>query len=68
MLSKFISEHFDDVSFIPHIFRSTSLFFGDIVGFTNLTAMSTARETIEFLNDLYLTFDTAIERYDVYKV
>ena len=50
------------------IIRSTSLFFGDIVGFTNLTAMSTARETIEFLNDLYLTFDTAIERYDVYKV
>ena len=48
--------------------RSTSLFFGDIVGFTNLTAMSTAKETIEFLNDLYLTFDTAIERYDVYKV
>ena len=50
------------------LYRSTSLFFGDIVGFTNLTAMSTARETIEFLNDLYLTFDTAIERYDVYKV
>ena len=30
--------------------------------------MSTARQTIEFLNDLYNTFDSAIERYDVYKV
>ena len=48
--------------------RCASLFFGDIVGFTNLTAMSTARQTIEFLNDLYNTFDSAIERYDVYKV
>ena len=49
-------------------FRNASLFFGDIVGFTKLTAMSTASQTIEFLNDLYRTFDAAIERYDVYKV
>ena len=49
-------------------YRSASLFFGDIVGFTKLTAMSTAVQTIEFLNDLYHTFDAAIERYDVYKV
>ena len=46
--------------------RSASVFFGDIVGFTDLTAMSTASQTIEFLNDLYRTFDAAIEHYDVY--
>ena len=54
--------------FTKFVIRSASLFFGDIVGFTNITAMSTASQTIEFLNDLYRGFDAAIEHYDVYKV
>jgi hypothetical protein len=29
---------------------------------------STASQTIQFLNDLYNTFDNAIDNYDVYKV
>ena len=44
------------------------MFFGDIVGFTKLTAMSTASQTIKFLNDLYNIFDNAIDVFDVYKV
>lgn len=52
----------------PRLYKSATVFFGDIVGFTNLTAMSTAGQTIQFLNDLYRTFDSAIDNYDVYKV
>ena len=52
----------------PRLYKSASVFFGDIVGFTNLTAMSTAGQTIQFLNDLYRTFDSSIDNYDVYKV
>ena len=44
------------------------MFFGDICGFTKLTAMSTASQTIKFLNDLYNIFDNAIDVFDVYKV
>ncbi len=52
----------------PKLYESTTLFFGDIVGFTKLTAMSTASQTIKFLNDLYNIFDNAIDVFDVYKV
>ena len=50
------------------LYESTTLFFGDICGFTKLTAMSTASQTIKFLNDLYNVFDNAIDVFDVYKV
>ena len=50
------------------LYESTTLFFGDICGFTKLTAMSTASQTIKFLNDLYNIFDNAIDVFDVYKV
>ena len=50
------------------MYDSTTIFFGDIVGFTKLTAMSTARQTIKFLNHLYNIFDDAIDVFDVYKV
>ncbi|CAB4056380.1 Speract receptor,Guanylate cyclase 32E,Receptor-type guanylate cyclase gcy-28,Receptor-type guanylate cyclase gcy-1,Receptor-type guanylate cyclase gcy-4,Receptor-type guanylate cyclase gcy-20,Heat-stable enterotoxin receptor,Olfactory guanylyl cyclase GC-D,Atrial natriuretic peptide receptor 2,Atrial natriuretic peptide receptor 1,Receptor-type guanylate cyclase gcy-13,Retinal guanylyl cyclase 2,Receptor-type guanylate cyclase gcy-12,Receptor-type guanylate cyclase gcy-29,Receptor-type guanylate cyclase G len=52
----------------PKLYESATVFFGDIVGFTNLTAMSTAGQTIQFLNDLYNMFDNYIDNFDVYKV
>jgi len=52
----------------PKMYENTTLFFGDIVGFTKLTAQSTATQTIQFLNELYNKFDKAIDNYDVYKV
>jgi class 3 adenylate cyclase len=49
------------------MYRSATIFFGDIVNFTNLSALSTASEIIDFLNRLYKIFDSVIDNYDVFK-
>ena len=52
----------------PIEYEIASVYFSDIVSFTKMASQATPLQVIDFLNDLWITFDDIIEKYNVYKV
>ncbi|XP_055331239.1 atrial natriuretic peptide receptor 2-like [Paramacrobiotus metropolitanus] len=52
----------------PTNFSQTTIYFGDLLGFSDFASSATPFAVVTFLNTAYSHFDNMISTYDVYKV
>jgi adenylate cyclase len=57
-----------ETGIIADRFDAVSVLFSDIVGFTPLSETLSAREMVEWLNEVYSVFDTLVQDHDVEKI
>ncbi|EKX50660.1 hypothetical protein GUITHDRAFT_66714 [Guillardia theta CCMP2712] len=53
---------------VVEVFDDVTVFFSDIVGFTDLAGQSSPLEVVALLNDLYTKFDNLVDKHGVCKV
>ena len=58
----------EDQSVIADHYQSTTVLFTDIVGFTELSENLTPSELVQFLNQIFSTFDSLVEKYRLEKI
>ena len=69
MLPKIVAEQLKSGAVVnAEYYDNCTIYFSDIVGFTSISSRCKPMDVVEFLNRVYTTFDSVIDRYDVYKV